>query len=355
MDYVRNAWYVAGWSSEFGEELCSVTVLDESMVMFRNSKGAVIAMEDRCPHRLLPLSKGKRIGDDIQCGYHGMTFNCEGKCVRIPGQENLPASAYVVTYPICEKNNIVWIWMGEAERANPEDVFDMPQFTDPNWHAHQGEVLHLKAHYLNVAENLVDPAHVSFVHPTTLGNAASENVPVHVSTAGETILAWRWIRDSEPVGFFKQFGGFTGNVDRWHYYHLHMPCTAVIDFGSVDTQLNLSENERDKGVRIFALHFITPITADYSIDRWMHLRNTAVGDEAASEQMDAMFKIAFDEDKHILEAIQREEAKPRKRRPIRIAIDKGPSVYRKRIRELVDAERIHDLGEPVEPTFVHHD
>lgn len=355
MDYVKNAWYVAGWSSEFDDELRSVTVLEESMVMFRNSKGVVIAMEDRCPHRLLPLSKGKRIGDDIQCGYHGMTFNCEGKCVRIPGQTNLPASAYVETYPICEKNDIVWIWMGEVEKANPEDVFDMPQFTDPNWHAHQGEALHLKAHYLNVAENLVDPAHVSFVHPTTLGNAASENVPINVSTAGASILAWRWIRDSEPVGFFKKFGGFTGNVDRWHYYHLHLPCTAVIDFGSAETQKNLNENERDKGVRIFALHFITPISADYSIDRWMHLRNTAVGDEAASEQMDAMFKIAFDEDKHILEAIQREEAKPRKRRPMRIAIDKGPGVYRKRIRELVEAERIHDLGEPVESTFVHHD
>jgi phenylpropionate dioxygenase-like ring-hydroxylating dioxygenase large terminal subunit len=355
MDYVKNAWYVVGWSSEFDDELRSATILEENMVVFRNSKGTVVAMEDRCPHRFLPLSKGKRIGDDIQCGYHGMTFNCEGKCVRIPGQENLPTSAYVVTYPICEKNEIVWIWMGEAEKANLDDVFDMPEFKDPKWDAHQGEALHLKAHYLNVAENLVDPAHVSFVHPTTLGNAASENVPVHVSTAGETILAWRWIRDSEPIGFFKNFGGFTGNVDRWHYYHLHLPCTAVIDFGSADTAENLAEDERNKGVRIFALHFITPITADYSIDRWMHLRNTAVGDVSASEKMDAMFKIAFDEDKEILEAIQREEKRPQKRRPIRIAIDKGPNVYRKRIRDLVEAERIHDLGDPVDPTFVHHD
>ena len=204
MEYVKNAWYVAGWASEFGEELRRITVLEENIVTFRNSKGVVVAMEDRCPHRQLPLSKGKRLGDDIQCGYHGMTFNCEGKCVRIPGQENVPASAYVDTYKIHEKHDIVWIWMGEADRADIEDIFDLPQFTNAGWHAHQGDLLHLNSHYLNVAENLVDPAHVSFVHPTTLGNAASENVPVHVSTSGEVIVAWRWIRDFSADRFLSE-------------------------------------------------------------------------------------------------------------------------------------------------------
>ncbi len=354
-EYVRNAWYVAGWSSEFGEDLSAITVLEENLVLFRNSKGNVVALEDRCPHRLLPLSKGKRIGDDIQCGYHGMTFGADGRCVRIPGQQNVPASAYVHAYPIHERHDIVWIWMGEPERAEVADVFDMPEFSDPNWHAHKGEALHLNAHYLNVAENLVDPAHVSFVHPTTLGNASSEDVPVHVSTQDDVIVAWRWIRDAPPVGFFQKFGGFTGNVDRWHYYYLHLPSTAVIDFGSADTAAKLDEDDRDKGVRIFALHFVTPVGPDYTIDRWMHLRNRAVGEDGASDQLDAMFKIAFNEDKEILEAIQVEEKRPQRRRPIRIAIDKGPNTYRKRIRDLIEAERTQDLGPPVDPTFVHHD
>ncbi len=337
MSYVTNAWYVAGWASEFDDELRRVTILEQHIVMFRNSKGAVVGLEDRCPHRLLPLSKGKRIGDDIQCGYHGMTFNCEGKCVRMPGQDNPPGSAYVDAYPVHEKNNIVFIWMGESAKADVCTIFDLPQFTDSLWHAHQGEALHLKANYLNVAENLVDPAHVSFVHPTTLGNAASENVPVHVDTTGEVIIAWRWIRDSPPIGFFQSFGGFTGNVDRWHYYYLHLPCTAVIDFGSAATEAGLAEDDRDKGVRIFALHFLTPVTQDYTIDRWMHLRNAAVGDAEASAQMDAMFKVAFNEDKIILEAIQKQEKLPQKRKPIKLAIDKGPAAYRRRIRELVES------------------
>ncbi len=352
--FVRNAWYVAGWSSEFGEPLQRVTILEQHLVMYRTSTGDVIALEDRCPHRQLPLSLGKRLGDDIQCGYHGMTFNCSGKCVRVPGQDNLPATAYVDAYTVVEKNNMVFVWMGDQSKADHNTVFDMPEFSDSSWHAHQGDALHLKANYQNVAENLVDPAHVSFVHPTTLGNAASENVPVHVDTNGEVLVAWRWIRDSEPVGFFKKFGGFTGNVDRWHYYYLYLPSIAVIDFGSASAALNLPEDQRSSGVRIFALHFLTPVNAHYTIDRWMHIRNAAVGDEAASAQMDAMFRIAFDEDKAILEAIEAQERLPQKRKPIRLAIDKGPMVYRKRIRDLVEAENTEDVGEPVSPTFVHH-
>ena len=107
MVFVRNAWYVAGWSSEFGNDLSAVKILDENIVIYRTSKGQVIAMEDRCPHRFLPLSMGKLIGDDIQCGYHGITYNCEGLCVRIPGQKKIQKTLHVPTYPVHEQHDIV--------------------------------------------------------------------------------------------------------------------------------------------------------------------------------------------------------------------------------------------------------
>ena len=353
--FVRNSWYVAGWSRDFGDELRAVEILGQRLVIFRISSGDIKALEDRCPHRLLPLSKGKRIGDTIQCGYHGMTFSAEGQCVRVPGQANTPKSAYVETFPIQERHGIVWIWMGDHELADVDAIFDMPEFTAQGWHAHHGDALHIKANYLNVAENLVDPAHVSFVHPTTLGSAASEDVPVHVSTGNEIISAWRWIKDSAPVGFFQQFGGFSGNVDRWHYYDLHLPSTAVIDFGSIDIKFNCAEEDRNQGVRIFALHFVTPVNENYTIDHWMHLRNTSLGDEAASAQMDAMFKIAFAEDQAILEAVHESEQQPQRRKPIRIAIDKAPGVYRKRIRDLIAEEATQDLANPELSSFINHD
>ncbi len=210
MSFVRNAWYVAGWSTDFDHDLVPLTLLAQNLVMFRCSDGNLAALEDRCPHRLLPLSKGKRIGDTIQCGYHGMTFGADGKCVRVPGQSNLPASAYVDSFPVLERHGIVFVWMGDTDKADPALAFDMPELSQDGWHLHHGDKLHIKANYLNVAENLVDPAHVSFVHPTTLGNAASENVPVHVKTADEVIVAWRGLGMPNPLAFLRNSGVLTG-------------------------------------------------------------------------------------------------------------------------------------------------
>ena len=338
MTFVRNAWYVAGWSKTFGRALTPLTIMDEDIVIYRTEAGEPVALTDECPHKRLPLSKGRLKGDAVECGYHGMTFGCDGKCVRIPGQSNLPASAWVRAYPLHERHGILWIWMGEAEKANPALVFDMAEFTDPKWAPHLGEALQLECNYLPVADNLCDPAHVSFVHPTTLGNPACEDVPIDCERQGRTVITWRWIRDAPPVGFFKAFGNFAGNVDRWHYYYLHAPNVAVIDFGSAATEDAIGEEERDKGVRLFALHFLTPVSETRTVDHWMHLRNIALDDEDMGARMNEQFRIAFAEDKEILEAIQAREAKPPARRPVRIAIDRGPNHLRRIIADMAAEE-----------------
>lgn len=341
MSFVYNAWYVAGWSSDFGTELKPVTILEHNLVFYRTAAGTLTALEDRCPHRALPLSRGKRIGDTIQCGYHGLTFNAEGRCVRIPGQASPPPrSAVVRRYPTCERNAIVWVWMGDPQASDPNTIFDLEQFHDPTWCAHQGDALSVRSNYRNVVENLIDPAHVSFVHPTTLGSAASEDVPVNVDLdSTTTITAWRWIRNAPPIGFFKQFGRFTGDVDRWHYYHLHLPTIAVIDFGSVDSIAASVHDDRDKGIRVFVLHFLTPVNASETIDHWMHLRNTAVDDPDAAEQINVLLRTAFAEDKLILEAIQDETERRPLQRGLRLAIDKAPLAYQHRIDALIAAEQ----------------
>ena len=157
-------------------------------------------------HKSLPLSMGRLIDDNIQCGYHGMTFNPEGYCVRIPGQESIPRSAVIKAFPVQEKNDIVWIWMGHPEKADEKEIFHLEEFDNSGWKSHQGDALYFQSNYLNVAENLVDPAHVSFVHPTTLGNPESEDVTVRTDVSGEVLVAWRWIRDAPPVGFLSRLG-----------------------------------------------------------------------------------------------------------------------------------------------------
>ena len=338
MTFVRNAWYVAGWAESFGRTLTPLTILGEPIVIFRSEAGDAVALADECPHKRLPLSKGRLKGDTLECGYHGLTFDCSGHCVRVPGQSNIPQNAVVRRYPLEERRGILWIWMGDAEAADPALIFDLPAFDDPAWAAHFGDALTVDSNYLNLAENLCDPAHVSFVHPTTLGNPESEDVPIESHREGRTVVTSRWIRDAPPVGFFKAFGNFQGNVDRWHYYFFHAPCTAVIDFGSAASDLAIAEEDRDRGVRLFALHFLTPVSETRTVDHWMHLRNIAQDDETMGDQMNTQFRLAFDEDKAILEAIQERERQPRRQPPVRIAIDRGANLLRLVIKDMIESE-----------------
>ena len=337
-EYVRNAWYPAAWTRDVKRELISRRILEEDVVLYRTSAGSPAALEDTCPHRLTPLSMGRLRGDTIECGYHGMTFDCRGECVRIPGQEIIPRNAQVRSYPVVENMGLAWIWMGDPALAEPSALYDLPQYHAANWSAVEGDALRIDCHYLSLADNLCDPAHVSFVHLSTLGNTEGEDVPVHSEKTGEnTLVTWRWILNSPAIPLFAKFGKFSGNVDRWHYYHYTAPSIAVIDFGSALTGTGAAEGARDNCVQIYACHFITPVDASSCIDHWLFVKNFAT-DEATTKAMIEQFRIAFNEDKVILEAIQRKEKQPRARRPIRLGIDAAPTRMRQMVENRIKAE-----------------
>lgn len=336
--FVRNAWYPAAWTRDIGRGLTPRTILGDQVVLYRRQDGTVVALEDLCPHRLAPLSMGKLKGDAVECGYHGMTFDCSGRCVRIPGQEIIPSTAKVRAYPIKENMGLAWIWMGESELAAKTPVYDLPEYHDGRWSVAEGDALAIGCDYLSLADNLCDPAHVSFVHLSTLGSAASEDIPVQFERKGDDrLLTWRWIIDSPAIPLFQKFGKFSGNVDRWHYYHYHAPSIAVIDFGSAATGTGAPDGNRDDCIQIFACHFITPVDESHCIDHWLYVKNFDT-DVATTHAMSDQFRLAFNEDKEILEAIQKNEVYARGRRQVRLAIDASPVNMRRMIDRMIEAE-----------------
>ena len=102
--YLKNCWYVAGWTRELDNEssLLARTILDEPVVLCRMGDGMLAAFTDRCPHRRLPLSAGTITEDGIRCGYHGLEFDRAGVCIRVPGQDRTPPKAHVRCYPVVE-------------------------------------------------------------------------------------------------------------------------------------------------------------------------------------------------------------------------------------------------------------
>ena len=103
--FLLNAWYVAAWSHELGDALIARTLLEKPVLLYRGTGGAPVALADRCPHRFAPLHKGKRIGDAVQCPYHGLEFGPDGRCTRNPhGDGAIPREAQVETYPLVERD-----------------------------------------------------------------------------------------------------------------------------------------------------------------------------------------------------------------------------------------------------------
>ena len=337
--FVRNTWYPIAWAREVGRALTRRTVIGEDLVLYRTEHGQVAALDDVCPHRLAPLSLGRLKGDAVECGYHGLTFDCAGHCTVAPGIAKPPASFRVRSYPTVERMGMVWVWMGAPERADAAQVLNLPEYSDAAYSCIEGDALPVAANYLSLADNLCDPTHVVYVHPSTLASAGGTATRVDHERQGSGVVTWRWVIDGPLIPVFeglKDFGG--ANVDRWHYYHYHAPCVAVIDFGSARTGSGAPQGDRSDCIQMFACHFITPVDARRCVQHWLLLKN-APSDPVIDARLRDQLRVAFNEDKAVLEAIQRNEDKGRDWQRIRLGLDGSSIKMRAIVDEMLAAER----------------
>src|SRR2546430_5743447 len=69
----------------------------------------------------------------LRCMYHGIKYDGSGKCVQIPGQDMIPPKLRVPGYPVVQRGPFIWIWMGDAAKADPALIVDLPYLEDPGW------------------------------------------------------------------------------------------------------------------------------------------------------------------------------------------------------------------------------
>jgi len=166
MDYPRNSWYVGAWAHELDQDKpTALMILGEPIVLW-HSNGELIAMEDRCPHRLAPLSLGRCEGGNIRCMYHGIVFNKEGDCLKIPGQDIIPSKMKIRSYPVASKDGWIWLWIGDPDKADAKLIPSVIGPNDDNYFISTGTLDYDAEAYL-INRNLLDFSHVPFVHAST--------------------------------------------------------------------------------------------------------------------------------------------------------------------------------------------
>lgn len=156
-------WLVAARSDQVGQQPLAITVMDVPLVLAREQGGQLLVLEDRCPHRQVPLSHGRMTEAGLECPYHGWTFGAGGKCSGIPGLvpgTPLPAvSARAV--PAVELDGMVWVRLSRHGDAVPPPLIAglKPGTRRFLWQTKW------EAHVVDAMENFLDPMHTHMLHP----------------------------------------------------------------------------------------------------------------------------------------------------------------------------------------------
>ena len=327
--YLKNCWYCAGWESDISqakEALISKRIASEPIMLYRKLDGEIVAMEDRCCHRQAPLSLGTKEGDDIRCGYHGIKFSAEGRCLEIPGQSIIPDNAYVRTYPVVIRDSWIWVWMGDPAKADPNLICFAVGPEHPDWHIKTGEVSINTSYQLEIA-NLMDLSHVAWVHRDTLGGTSCwyESDKQHTMTERGVTTEF-WMQNTAPPSYFQHLFPAGATFDMHLVIEMTLPCNFILHFQA--WTLGTAKKGKEHGQLLLDSYSCQAVTPrdEKSVDYYYSWGlSNATDRPGMSEMFLEAVDLGFLEDKAILEAQQKNlEERPGGNR-IDIKLDEGPN------------------------------
>ena len=335
--FLRNAWYMAGWSEELGQGLLPRRIAGRALVLYRGEDGAPAALDDRCPHRFAPLSRGRREGDAIVCGYHGLAFDRSGACVANPFSRRTPPRAVVRSWPLHERDGIVWLWRGVADEADPGLIPDFSVLAEsPVSRTLHGYVL-MKAGYEYGTDNLMDLSHIEFVHTGSFAGSGVIFAGSHeVRKDGETLRSNWWMPGVKAPAHTAGIYPRDMVTDHWLDMRWNAPASMHLEIGATP-----AGQGRQDGIIVQQAHILTPETDGSAHYFWATTVATPPGAPDMSDMVRQLMSQAFDlEDKPMIEAayanLEREDF--RDQPPVSIGVDRGGILARRRIQELLERE-----------------
>jgi phenylpropionate dioxygenase-like ring-hydroxylating dioxygenase large terminal subunit len=296
--FPTEAWYMAGWSHEVGEALLRRRLLGRAILLYRLADGSVTALDDRCPHRFAPLSRGTRNGDEVTCAYHGLTFDGSGACVRNPFGP-VPKGATIRHWPVKEQDGIVWLWPGDPGRAAEAPLPDFSILHRDQPAPPISGLMPMAANYQYGTDNLMDLSHIEFVHRGSFAGRGVIFAGKHeVRQEGDFLHSNWWMPDVPAPAHTYGIYPAEMRTDHWLDMQWQAPATMLLEIGATP-----KGGERTQGVIVHQAHILTPESADSSHYFWATTRSGGPVTEEGDEMLRGLMIQAFvDEDKPIIEA-----------------------------------------------------
>jgi phenylpropionate dioxygenase-like ring-hydroxylating dioxygenase large terminal subunit len=300
MPFLRNAWYVIAWDDELGTALFHRRVLGEDILLARDPSGVAHALRNRCLHRFAPLHRGQLIEGVVQCAYHGLRFGLDGQCVHNPqGDGRLPPGVAIKSYPLVERQGLLWVWMGDPAQAQQSAI---PEFVglDPTRFAINKGYMHTPANYELMTDNIMDLGHIEFLHAGLLGSDAVSRAETHVRVEDGVVFSNRLVRNEIlPPALDALFETGGRPVDRWLDVRWHAPANMHLTVGVTAAGAAERVGREAPGV-----HLMTPETPTTTHYFWSNARDFRRDDEALHRALDEGLRYAFEhQDKPMIEAV----------------------------------------------------
>ena len=338
---LRNAWYIGAWADELGDKPLARRICSDPVVLFRDGSGKAAALADRCCHRAAPLHLGNLVEAGIQCGYHGLVFDATGRCVAIPGQKFIPQDAQVRSYPAVERDQLVWLWMGNPAVADPAKIVDFPYHNDRAHWPNKHDVYPINGNYMLMVDNLMDLTHLGHLHARTVGGNPSAHVKADMKTVRTStgLKFTRWMRNSLPPPSYVKAAGFQGRVDRCQEFEFVAPNTVLQWTGATDASIATDNPQRDFRFQFRLFHGLTPETETSCFYFWSAANGYRQNDPEATEQLYREIAPTFLEDKEMVEAQQKRPDELGEQGLVDIASDANRMHMRRIVERLIASEQ----------------
>ncbi len=212
----RHYWYPVMASRRLRKRPRALKLLGEKIVLIRD-RGKAYALHDRCPHRGVPLSLGRReFPGMLTCAFHGWTYDlASGELVAaLTDGPDSPvcsmADVRVQTYPVEERAGLIWVYVGDEPRPPveediPEDLLRSDAVVEPMVDLRKGNWRH-------AMENAVDIAHAKYLHRRTPFYSLSKLPGYQTNVRMVPSKDGKWLnRTSTPV---YQPGDYPG-IGKW--------------------------------------------------------------------------------------------------------------------------------------------
>lgn len=336
--WARQHWYVAATAGELGRRPLARTICGRHVVLFRREDDSAVALDDRCPHRGYPLSAGALVGDELQCGYHGLRFDGCGTCVSAPGQDRVPSRANVAALPVIERGPWVWLWLGEPGAADATQLPAMAWLDDARWATVHG-VEPLAARASLLIDNLLDLSHETFLHAGYIGTPEVAETPITTRVDGTVVHVSRHMSAVECPPFYAKSTGLTTPIDRWQDIEYHAPGCYLLHVRVAPAGSQPAENGADPdAAHVEVMYAITPVDEHNTLDFWAVSRDFAIDDAEVGAYLARTNRDVVLQDVEALSLIEQRLGDDWSPPEVSLKIDSGGLAARRVLADLVAAE-----------------